>query len=97
MSQNYFHGSIPAKFDHLKMLDVINIHNNKLEGIVPASLGKCTALSEVIFHRNQLTGSIPSGLGDLFLDVFDLRDNRMSGPIPLDLVDGNSGQCRVIT
>jgi Leucine-rich repeat (LRR) protein len=86
---NSLTGFIPL-FGSLPNLEVLGLAHNKLEtgnwGFI-SSLTNCTRLTKLILSGNNLQGKLPGSIGKLSrsLEWLLLRENKISGPIPLEI------------
>uniref|UniRef100_A0ACD5WS80 Uncharacterized protein n=1 Tax=Avena sativa TaxID=4498 RepID=A0ACD5WS80_AVESA len=86
---NSFTGFIPS-FSSLSSLEELDLSYNKLKagdwGFI-SSLSNCSRLTLLKLDGNNLQGSLPSSIGDLSssLEIFFLRNNKISGPIPPEI------------
>ncbi|GLJ16878.1 hypothetical protein SUGI_0291140 [Cryptomeria japonica] len=89
LEENKLSGSIPDSLAHLQQLRYLYLNNNQLSGIIPPSLGECLKLEDLDLDLSykQLRGHIPPqvvGLSNL-LRGFNLSNNLLQGPLPLEL------------
>ena len=111
LSSNQLTGSMPPNPGGGDV-GYLDLSNNLLTGAIPPELGTW-AMTTLNVSGNQLTGRIPAALGDLapvdphvgqpeVLDVVDLSDNRLTGPLPTSFLrlksrklnlSGNDGLC----
>ena len=67
----------------LKLLDIIDLSDNKLVGIILEELCLLSGLHGLNLSHNHLSGNIPSKIGEMkLLESLDLSDNNLSGSIP---------------
>ncbi|KAG0536421.1 hypothetical protein BDA96_03G062400 [Sorghum bicolor] len=83
VSNNAFHGSIPASLGELVLLDVLNMSHNSFTGPIPSQFGHLTLLESLDLSSNELSGEIPLELASLdSLTTLDLSNNKLVGSIP---------------
>ncbi|CAB9508252.1 receptor-like protein kinase precursor [Seminavis robusta] len=84
LSNNQLTGSMPQQIRYLKLLDVLDVSNNKLSSSLPArSLGRLTSLRVLELGSNGFTGELPAAFGTLTnLEVLSLTANQFKGSIP---------------
>lgn len=66
----------------MPMLTRVWLHGNQFTGPIPDNIGTLTSLTELSVNRNQLVGLIPPGLASLNLQMLDIGNNMLMGPIP---------------
>jgi Leucine-rich repeat (LRR) protein/tRNA A-37 threonylcarbamoyl transferase component Bud32 len=101
LQRNLLSGPIPDKLGLCKSLNDLNLANNILTGQIPPSLGSLEVLNSLNLSMNDLSGDIPKSLGYLKLSSLDFSNNRLTGPVPVQLISeagdgsfsGNSGLC----
>uniref|UniRef100_A0A0E0RHK0 Receptor kinase-like protein Xa21 n=1 Tax=Oryza rufipogon TaxID=4529 RepID=A0A0E0RHK0_ORYRU len=86
MHLNNLAGTIPDSIGKLKKLSNLYLYDNNLSGQIPATIGNLTMLSRLSLNENMLTGSIPSSLGNCPLETLELQNNRLTGPIPKEVL-----------
>jgi len=89
LANNSFHGTVPS-LGTLPNLIRLNLGKNRLEAgdwSFLTSLTNCTQLLELFLDANILQGYLPSSIASLSkrLEVFLLRENKISGTIPQDI------------
>lgn len=82
---NQFTGTVPPELGQLANLRLLDLSHNELEGALPERLSQLAQLRHMRLRGNRLTGTIPPWLGDMGLYAIDLKDNQMTGPIPVEL------------
>ncbi|KAH9646690.1 hypothetical protein KPL70_024948 [Citrus sinensis] len=89
LSDNLLQGSIPDAFEHMVSLQILFLYSNELEGGIPKFFGNMCRLNELYLSSNQLTGelfefiqNLSCGCAKNSLELFDLSDNAVTGPIP---------------
>ena len=60
-------GELPAKLGNLSLLEILDLHSNKLSGSVPPSVSTMKKLIRVNFNSNQFSGNLRSPLLRLLL------------------------------
>ncbi|VFR03167.1 unnamed protein product [Cuscuta campestris] len=101
LSNNEFSGSIPDSIGSCLSLSDINIAHNSLTGNIPATLGSLPTLTSLNLSGNRISGRIPGTLSSLKLNLLDLSNNQLTGPILESLsveannrsFAGNDGLC----
>jgi Leucine-rich repeat (LRR) protein len=86
-SGNRLAGAIPDTLSNLTQLRRLMLHHNQLSGAIPPSLGDCLNLEILDLSYNGLQGPIPAyvaALSSLKL-YLNLSNNRLEGPLPLEL------------
>ncbi|TVU33047.1 hypothetical protein EJB05_24828, partial [Eragrostis curvula] len=86
MGGNLLQGRIPVSLGRLNMLQDIEFEQNKLGGMIPTSLGNLTLLSQLRLAANLITGNIPSSLANCPLNWLDLQGNKLTGPVPKEIL-----------
>ncbi|GJN39688.1 hypothetical protein PR202_gb28823 [Eleusine coracana subsp. coracana] len=90
---NAYNSTIPKELGNLRKLQYLDIAVASVSGPLPASLGTLTHLQSLFLFKNKLTGTIPPhwsshhNLHSSSLQVLDLSDNALTGPIPSGLGD----------
>ena len=89
LGNNFISNNIPGEaIANLTKLEVLNVHNNRLNGFIPPSLGNSTSLVHIGLSRNLMVGLIPKELGKIqTLVSLDLNMNFLNGTIPVELGD----------
>ncbi|CAL5048423.1 unnamed protein product [Urochloa decumbens] len=88
---NKLSGYVPF-FGLLPNLEVLDVGGNMLEsgdwGFL-SSLSNCTRLTSLLLDSNNLQGILPASIGYLPKSIEHLwfRNNKLSGPIPLDIAN----------
>jgi Leucine-rich repeat (LRR) protein len=84
---NQLTGSIPdLLLTRAQYLYVLDLSQNSLQGTIPSALWTLPTLRFAYLHKNQFTGTIPLSLSEppsSNLEEIWLRDNKLSGSIPL--------------
>lgn len=90
IQRNKLTGEIPD-LGSLRNLYFFDASDNELSGEVPVTLP--TSLVEISIRNNNLEGNLPKNVGNLqFLQVMDLSQNTLSGPVASALFDHPSLQ-----
>lgn len=63
-------------------LTTVWLHGNRFSGTIPDDIGRLTSLRQLNLNRNRLVGMVPSSLADMDLELLDLNNNMLMGPIP---------------
>lgn len=96
ISDNFFHGLIPAETGRLFRLQYLRFANNSFEGGLPQNLTRCSELKILDLRGNKLQGRIPEDLSSLSkLYVLSLSRNNFSGNIPPSL--GNISSLQILS
>jgi Leucine-rich repeat (LRR) protein len=87
LGDNYFTGTIPEEFFYLETLQKLYLTDNELMQQKFPNLSDSVYLTELGLGDSRLTGPIPAWVGARLLDlaVLDLRDNLLTGTIPINL------------
>ncbi|KAG9456971.1 hypothetical protein H6P81_001479 [Aristolochia fimbriata] len=76
-------GGIPSSVFDLKLLQTLDLSQNKLTGEFPKRIVELTNLNQIELFSNDFTGEIPVGLANLtLLRELDVSRNRISGELP---------------
>ena len=90
IQRNNLTGEIPH-LGSLRKLFFFDASDNELSGEVPVTLP--SFLVEISVRNNNLEGKLPNNVGNLrFLQVMDLSQNKLSGPVSSALFDHPSLQ-----
>ena len=82
----YIIGSLPSSIGNLKVMKILNLHNNQIGNTIPSSIGDLTALTYLDLRTNSLIGPIPSSIGGLSSATFlSLGQNLIYSTIPSSL------------
>ncbi|KAL5227345.1 hypothetical protein ABZP36_015610 [Zizania latifolia] len=101
LEQNALEGSIPPDIGMCNSLVDLNLADNSLTGSIPYTLASLFTLNSLNLSHNMISGEIPDGLQSLKLSYVDFSYNRLSGPVPPQLLmitgddafSENSGLC----
>jgi Leucine-rich repeat (LRR) protein len=87
LGDNYFTGTVPDEFFYLETLEKLYLTDNELFQQDFPDLSDSVYLTELGLGDAKLTGPIPEWVGARLLDlaVLDLRDNFLTGTIPINL------------
>ncbi|MED6120189.1 hypothetical protein PIB30_018588 [Stylosanthes scabra] len=66
----------------MTFLTQVWLNGNKFNGEIPQNIGNLTSLKEINLNGNQLVGLIPESMANMDLDIVDLSNNMLMGPIP---------------
>ncbi|XP_075657655.1 receptor like protein 27-like [Castanea sativa] len=99
LNQNQIQGKIPRSLVKCRMLDVLNLGNNKLNDTFPFWLESLPELKILVLRANGFHGpiwdhDIPFGLSKLH--VIDLSHNNFSGKLPSEYFQNWSAISKVI-
>ncbi|KAI3876792.1 hypothetical protein MKX03_037459 [Papaver bracteatum] len=67
----------------MKNLEYIRLQGNRFIGTIPVSISGLTSLKTLILGSNELSGTIPKSLTEMKLEILDLSNNHLLGPIPM--------------
>ncbi|XP_074576076.1 receptor-like protein 54 [Curcuma longa] len=87
LSNCSFSGSIPPSMANLTQMVRLDLSLNSFSGVIPPT-DQWSKIADINLSHNNLTGKIPSFLSkDGFRDLrkIDMRNNSLSGPIPVSL------------
>ncbi|XP_057871178.2 receptor-like protein EIX2 [Cryptomeria japonica] len=91
LSNNKFSGNITTCFTSYKVIQVLNLGDNRLEGSIPQGL--CS--SSLILRNNKLGGPFPPLITNCkTLQVLDIGHNKFAGDIPRSI--GNLSALQVL-
>ncbi|KAG6493712.1 hypothetical protein ZIOFF_048706 [Zingiber officinale] len=87
LSNCSFSGSIPPSMANLTQMIHLDLSLNSFSGVIPPT-DQWSKIADINLSHNNLTGKIPSfsskdGFGNL--KKIDMRNNSLSGPIPVSL------------
>ncbi|XVE79918.1 hypothetical protein DITRI_Ditri14bG0095700 [Diplodiscus trichospermus] len=90
LSRNRFSGDIPGNaFAGMIWLKKLHLSQNQFTGAIPLSLATLPKLLELELDGNQFSGQIPD-FKQKDLQIVDLSNNRLEGPIPASLSKMNA-------
>ncbi|XP_061341738.1 probable LRR receptor-like serine/threonine-protein kinase At3g47570 [Gastrolobium bilobum] len=91
VAYNNLEGDIPQEICRLKNLTIIGVPVNKLSGIFPSCLFNMSSLTFISATMNQFNGSLPPNMFNTLpnLQVFEIGENQMSGPIPTSIANAS--------
>ncbi len=81
LPSNNLTGTLPASFNNLTQLEVLNVERNSISGTLP-SLSGMTRLRVFDVYVNQIEGAIPSLQGLTSLEDVVMSANKLTGSIP---------------
>ena len=82
----YITGSLPSSIGNLKVMKILNLHNNQIGSTIPSSIGDLTALTYLNLRSNSLIGPVPNSIGGLSSATFlSLGQNLIYSTIPSSL------------
>ncbi|KAL6551742.1 hypothetical protein OROGR_007896 [Orobanche gracilis] len=79
--RNYFSGTFPLSILSIRRLLFLDLSHNNLNGSLPDNLTVLDRLAYLRLDSNRFHGSIPP-LNQTTLQVFNVSDNNLDGPIP---------------
>ncbi|KAI3705905.1 hypothetical protein L1987_76154 [Smallanthus sonchifolius] len=82
LDYNFMDGSIPNYFSNYTQLKRFRLSFNNFTGSIPPELGRRTPLVALNLFTNNLVGSIPRDMNLTKMEIFDVTDNMLSGPLP---------------
>ncbi|KAL3729744.1 hypothetical protein ACJRO7_026824 [Eucalyptus globulus] len=83
LSQNSLTGSLPEEVGNLKNLGELRVDGNKLFQHIPSSISGCISMERLYAEDNLFEGLLPSTMRSMRgLQVLNVSNNRLSGPIP---------------
>ncbi|XP_073155007.1 uncharacterized protein [Henckelia pumila] len=83
LSNNNFHGPIPASFSRLTRLQRLALSRNSLSKPIPEDVGSLPSLEQLYLDNNMLEGEIPSSFNGLkSLKRLELQGNKLGGAFP---------------
>ncbi|KAJ6376217.1 hypothetical protein OIU77_001063 [Salix suchowensis] len=88
---NEVEGNIPPSIINCTMLEVLDLGSNKIEDTFPSFLEALSELKILILKSNKLQGFVngPTANDSAFskLRIFDISDNKFSGPLPTGYIN----------
>ena len=79
-------GSLPSSIGNLKVMKILNLHNNQIGKTIPSSIGDLTALTYLDWRTNRLISPIPNSSGVLSSETYlGLGENLIFSTIPSSL------------
>lgn len=86
LSYNHFSGQIPDDaFVDLHRLRKVYLANNEFTGKIPSSLASLPSLVVLRLDANKFRGQIPDFPRNNYLQIINLSNNDLEGPIPANL------------
>lgn len=89
LNKNNMSGAIPKEIGNCSSLRIIQMNQNHLSGEIPDTIGNLAQLQALELLDNELQGQIPEFKTTPVLDLnlFDVRNNNLSGPLPMSFGD----------
>ncbi|KAG5233634.1 receptor protein [Salix suchowensis] len=88
---NEVEGNIPPSIINCTMLEVLDLGSNKIEDTFPSFLEALSELKILVLKSNKLQGFVngPAANDSAFskLRIFDISDNKFSGPLPTGYIN----------
>ncbi|MED6199662.1 hypothetical protein PIB30_078031 [Stylosanthes scabra] len=92
---NNLHGSIPTNFSQGNQFQTIKLNGNQLEGQLPNWLETLQELKVLSLRANKFYGTITTSFSAKHpfqkLRIFDVSNNKFSGPLPATLFENFQG------
>ncbi|KAM3257373.1 hypothetical protein ACQJBY_049590 [Aegilops geniculata] len=85
LQDNKLAGEIPEGFFSLGLLQRLVLSNNRFTGGVSPQFNKLRRLATLYLENNVLTGTLPAALDLPNLQLFNVSDNQLNGPVPASL------------
>ncbi|KAF7072448.1 hypothetical protein CFC21_077572 [Triticum aestivum] len=85
LQDNKLAGEIPEGFFLLGLLQRLVLSNNRFSGGVSLEFNKLRRLATLYLENNVLTGTLPADLDLPNLQLFNVSDNQLNGPVPESL------------
>ncbi|CAA6659149.1 unnamed protein product [Spirodela intermedia] len=87
--ENNLEGRIPEHLGSVsQLLQVLNLHSNRLTGPIPESIFAGGRLEVLVLTLNELEGSLPPSIGNCSsLSNLRIGNNRLAGAIPATIGD----------
>ncbi|KAL4423124.1 hypothetical protein ABPG77_004807 [Micractinium sp. CCAP 211/92] len=90
LASNALTGPLPAEWNSLTFLSLLDVGNNSLSGTLPASWGKNGSFPQLtelhLNNQNSLRGPLPSDWGSAgsfpLLWLLDVNNNQLTGTLP---------------
>lgn len=89
LSYNNLTGGLPAGLAELIALEILQLNNQMSDGKLSGSIGVVAAITNLKLlwiQSNKFTGPIPD-FSNSQLEVFNVRDNRLTGVLPASLFE----------
>lgn len=85
LQDNQLAGEIPQGFFSLGLLQRLVLSNNRFTGGVSPEFNKLRRLATLYLENNDLNGTLPADLDLPNLQLFNVSDNGLNGPVPASL------------
>ncbi|KAM3275231.1 hypothetical protein ACQJBY_043908 [Aegilops geniculata] len=85
LQDNKLAGEIPEGFFSLGLLQRLVLSNNRFSGGVSLEFNKLRRLATLYLENNVLNGILPADLDLPNLQLFNVSDNQLNGPVPASL------------
>jgi hypothetical protein len=84
VGSNSLEGTIPTSFQHLTLLENVDVYDNNFNGTFPGDwIENLTRLQALNFFNNNFSGGLPSALSSLTdLALLSGATNNFTGPLP---------------
>ncbi|XP_065622560.1 receptor-like protein 46 [Quercus suber] len=83
LGKNNFSGNLSRNLIHLRKLEYLDIHDNKITSELPNFIFQISTLHTLNLRNNSLHGSIPICISNLTnIQILDLSNNYLVGEIP---------------
>ncbi|KAJ1418604.1 Leucine-rich repeat [Sesbania bispinosa] len=82
VNSNRFCGTVPHKFERLKILFELDLSNNRFAGKFPEVVLRLPELKFLDLRFNEFEGTVPKELFDKDLDAIFINDNRFVFDLP---------------
>ncbi|KXJ29089.1 putative LRR receptor-like serine/threonine-protein kinase [Exaiptasia diaphana] len=89
LNKNNLSGVLPKEIGNCSSLRIIQMNRNLLGGRIPDTIGNLAQLQALELLDNELTGKIPEFKTTPVLDLnlFDVRNNNLTGRLPVSFGD----------
>jgi Leucine-rich repeat (LRR) protein len=87
MRFNNLEGPLPRELQQLGTLESLSLSDNDMTGLLPRWLEKFENLRKLRLGSNKFSGPVLSFSGSSQLISLDLSDNKLSGPLPSNLLE----------
>ena len=64
-----------------------SLDGNNLVGTIASEFGHVNSLQTLTLTKGQLSNTTPKAIGNLNLRVLHLCENKLSGPVPIEIYD----------
>ncbi|KAL2623093.1 hypothetical protein R1flu_003298 [Riccia fluitans] len=75
-------GNIPSDISKFHNMELMYLHNNRLDGTIPKWLESMTNITNIRLRNNLLVGTLPDLSVLVNLEEFDASRNGLVGPLP---------------